>query len=118
MTSRCLAWLRIGSGRLQRWRRSLHAHDRPSRVATPVQLLDPLSDLAVSPIQAAERRWTSAEKEVHARTRVFARYMAPGAHATLADGRLLEQRLRGRIQVPVPSTLKTAFSGSDWTRLK
>jgi hypothetical protein len=39
------------------------------------------------------------EKEVHARVRALARYMQPGAHNALADGLVLEQRLRGRIQV-------------------
>jgi hypothetical protein len=39
------------------------------------------------------------EKEVHARVRAFARYMEPGAHGALADGLVLEQRLRGRIHV-------------------
>ena len=50
-------------------------------------------------LQAAERRWTATEKEVHARMRAFARYMEPGAHGALADGLVLEQRLRGRIHV-------------------
>lgn len=54
--------------------------------------------------QAAERRWTAVEKEVHARTRAFARYMPPGAHNALAEGLVLEQRLRGRIQVTLTRT--------------
>lgn len=58
-----------------------------------------LCEAASADLQAAERRWTALEKEVHARTRAFARYMAPGAHNALADGLVLEQRLRGRIQV-------------------
>ena len=54
---------------------------------------------ALAHLQAAERRWTATEKEVHARMRAFARYMEPGAHGVLADGLVLEQRLRGRIHV-------------------
>lgn len=62
--------------------------------------------------QAAERRWTAVEKEVHARVRAFARYMEPGAHGPLADGLVLEQRLRGRIHVSWIQT--SAFTWRWW----
>ena len=50
--------------------------------------------------QALEKRRSAAERETHARLRVFARFEpSPGAHDELVEGVLLEQRLRSRIQV-------------------
>ena len=54
-------------------------------------------------VQAAEKRRLPGEKELHARLRVFARYMGQQQHDDLVDGLILEQRLQTRIQA---STLK------------
>ena len=48
--------------------------------------------------QAAERRRLPGEKELHARMRVFARYMPQAEHDDLVDALVLEQRLQHRIQ--------------------
>jgi len=48
--------------------------------------------------QAAERRRLPGEKELHARMRVFGRYMPQTEHDDLVDALVLEQRLQHRIQ--------------------
>ena len=52
--------------------------------------------------QAAEKRRLPGEKELHARMRVFARYMPQAEHDDLVDALVLEQRLQHRIQARNP----------------
>ena len=48
--------------------------------------------------QAAEKRRLPGEKELHARMRVFARYMPQAEHDDLVDALVMQQRLQHRIQ--------------------
>ena len=67
--------------------------------------------LALVSVQAAEKRRLHGEKELHARMRVFARYMPQGDHDDLVDALILEQRLQHRIQAR--SGCKTLHADAD-----
>lgn len=53
-------------------------------------------------MQAAERRLTPRDREFHAALRPLARYQAQPEHELLAEGLLLEARLRARLLVSFP----------------
>ncbi|PNW86501.1 hypothetical protein CHLRE_02g089150v5 [Chlamydomonas reinhardtii] len=48
-------------------------------------------------VQAPEKRRNPAERDLHARMRVFARYQPQAAHEEFVEGLVLEARLRSRI---------------------
>ena len=65
------------------------------------------SQLDALSVQAAEKRRLHGEKELHARMRVFARYMPQAEHDDLVDALILEQRLQHRIQVRCRSCISS-----------
>jgi len=82
-----------------RWRLLILAIDVLLAPALPLTVVPTQLTCAVRPTrQAAERRRLPGEKELHARMRVFARYMPQAGHDDLVDALVLEQRLQHRIQ--------------------
>ena len=57
------------------------------------------SCIMCSPKQGMERRRTPRDREFHAQLRPLARYQPQPAHEMMAEGLLLEARLRARLMV-------------------